>query len=249
VPLSITAICRRIEGQLYTKWRIDTFDALLRGYRRLKSEHDASAVASRDRRTANREAEIGELRRLCTEAIAGCRLPPSAAVREAGDARTHMDVVGADRLAALIGFFGDAFEWDNISCDLYPRFRAGEEQPADEPDPRHRAFLGAGAARVRIPVRPGAERDVLYFLDFGGLCPNNAGLPVARERLALLSDIEAFNAAPASHGQPRPYGEPWLVRVPTPAVTPADGSGLPDDWIALSTAASGVDNDNDHDEG
>jgi hypothetical protein len=46
----------------------------------------------------------------------------------------------------------------------------------DHPDPMHRAFLKAGAARVVLPVRPGFEDTFLAFVNTGDMPSLNPNL-------------------------------------------------------------------------
>jgi len=91
----------------------------------------------------------------------------------------------------IIRFIHHALEWENMLYFLYPYFwadpnkeignKVDEEHPywefkkyLDHPDPMHRAFLKAGAARVVLPVRPGFEEAFLAFVngsDIGDLPP------------------------------------------------------------------------------
>jgi len=82
----------------------------------------------------------------------------------------------------VIRFIHHALEWENMLYFLYPYFwtdpykatdtEAEQEHPywefkkyLDHPDPMHRAFLKAGAARVVLPVRPGFEEAFLAFVN------------------------------------------------------------------------------------
>ncbi len=81
----------------------------------------------------------------------------------------------------LIRFVHHALEWENMLYFLYPYFwsdpnkevdSSDQQEPywefkkyLDHPDPMHRAFLKAGAARVVIPVRPGFEDAFLAFVN------------------------------------------------------------------------------------
>jgi len=86
----------------------------------------------------------------------------------------------------IIRFIHHALEWENILYFLYPYFWSNpdkkidsdveQEHPywefkkyLDHPDPMHRAFLKAGAARVVLPVRPGFEDAFLAFVNTGDM--------------------------------------------------------------------------------
>jgi hypothetical protein len=94
--------------------------------------------------------------------------PPIVDLAHAGTPRPDL----ADRLPSeYVQFFEQSFEWSNMYFVLYPYYWARVHrwkalQQIDDVDPRHRDFLRAGAARVLVPVRPGFEKAILYYLQF-----------------------------------------------------------------------------------
>ena len=119
---------------------------------------------------------------------------------------------------SLIRFFEQAFEWENLMYIFYPYFwgrRATWYQNALQTngDALFQQFLDAGAARAVIPVRPGFEQAVMYYMmtlqpwDGGGLPSINDStyLPIAQE----IADTEG---AP---GDEVAVGDPWEVTIPT----------------------------------
>jgi hypothetical protein len=96
--------------------------------------------------------------------------------------------------SALIGFLHQAVEWENVLYLLYPYFwshmRADRDlkRDLDHPDPLHRAFLKAGAARVVLTIRPGFERDFAALMDgasFGKLAPSHP-------YMGIIDEMEAY---------------------------------------------------------
>jgi hypothetical protein len=82
--------------------------------------------------------------------------------------------VYADAEAPIVRFYEDAFEWEHMNYFLYPYHWARRASwrmrtAAAAVDPGYQAFLQAGAARVIVPVTPGFEDKVAWFLD-----PSNA---------------------------------------------------------------------------
>jgi len=73
-----------------------------------------------------------------------------------------------------IKFVQTAIDWDNVMVFLYPYFwdslwHESEKIFLDHPDPIHREFLRAGAARVILAIQPGFEDQVVSLLDQGQL--------------------------------------------------------------------------------
>jgi hypothetical protein len=256
IPFSITAICERTD-ESYQKWQIETFNSLLQGFMRLQSDFEESVASSEGgvviqgmNPNINRENELQEVRKLCVEAIARAHLAPIAAIQTSIDGGVHINFNSADFLSYILQFFEDAFEWENIAYDLYPYFWAGPEHVdlklLEDPDPAHISFLRAGAAKVRIPVRPGFEREVLYFIDLNELYTGDGQAPISEDRLPLVDDIEKFVASQPAMNQPIPYDDPWLTLVPTTFVTLRKDSGLPSDWITLSPLPAAVQEEDDN---
>jgi hypothetical protein len=80
-----------------------------------------------------------------------------------------------------IKFVQTAIDWDNVIVFLYPYFwdtiwHEQEKLFLNHPDPVHREFLRAGAARVILAIQPGFEEQVVSLLDQGqlGNLPNES---------------------------------------------------------------------------
>src|SRR5262249_32934607 len=82
------------------------------------------------------------------------------------------------------------------------------------------AFLRAGAARVQVPVRPGFEKAVVHFLQFGEIWNGNDP-PMHDDDLyvPIVDEIAANLGKYDNDGVPYPPGStPWEVRIPTELV-------------------------------
>jgi hypothetical protein len=120
----------------------------------------------------NRRIERGELQKW---AIKSMRLVPQNfnAIEQVSESQ-EVNPVYADAQAPIVRFYQDAFEWDNMNYFFYPYHWARRASwrmrtEAEAVDPQYQAFLQAGAARVIVPVTPGFEDKVAWFLD-----PSNA---------------------------------------------------------------------------
>jgi len=85
------------------------------------------------------------------------------------DPRTWADVLS---YGEFIKFLHNAIEWENMVYFLYPYFWSHVQswelrKYLDHPDPIHKAFLRAGAARVVLTIRPGFEQAFTKLLQLG----------------------------------------------------------------------------------
>jgi hypothetical protein len=107
-----------------------------------------------------------------------------------------------------IKFIETAIDWDNVTVQLYPYFwdtifHEDEKLFLDHPDPIHREFLRAGAARVILAVQPGFEEQVISLLDQGQL----GSLPNGSRFQKVVSDVVAANQAYAATAKGDPQGD------------------------------------------
>jgi hypothetical protein len=133
-----------------------------------------------------------------------------------------------------IKFVHQAIDWDRALVLLYPYFWDAPEHRAaklylDHPDPTHREFLRAGAARVVLAIRPGYEEEVVSLLDrghLGKLAPGSRFLPViqavreAERRYAEGLDTDLVpgdDGVPLVSNQGVQIGE-WYDWTPTSAL-------------------------------
>ncbi len=144
----------------------------------------------------------------------------------------NIDVPAALADGRIVSFFEQAFEWEQMTYLFYPYFWGNRTQwrqmlNLTDPDPGFAAFLAAGSSRVQVPVRPGFERAVAYFLATGRLWMGRDA-PVMGSPLYLPIVEEIAEAKDASLDKAQPYGEPWEYTVPTNLVVlDPDASAIP----------------------
>ena len=118
-----------------------------------------------------------------------------------------------------IRFFEQAFEWDKMGYVFYPYLLGRSSQWVDrlflkvENDPLFENFLRAGYARVVVPVRPGFEDSINFYLLTGK--PWLGGdLPKIGDQtyLPISEEMKEQSGAP---GDEIPVGDPWEFRIPT----------------------------------
>jgi len=115
-----------------------------------------------------------------------------------------------------IKFVQTAIDWDNVMVFLYPYFwdtiwHEKEKLFLDHPDPIHREFLRAGAARVILAILPGFEDQVVSLLDQGQL---GALSDRSRFREAIdfvLSTNAAYTKTAAGGGPAEDPKEPGIL--------------------------------------
>ncbi|MGV8973393.1 MAG: hypothetical protein ACOH10_13810 [Rhodoglobus sp.] len=95
-----------------------------------------------------------------------------------------------------IKFIHAAIDWDRLTWQLFPYFwgapgTAGFDKVfLSHPDDTHATFLRAGAARVILPIQPGAEGEVASLLDLGRV----GTLPAAHRFQAVIDEVTAAQA-------------------------------------------------------
>lgn len=173
----VTLRCRRM-SEAMTRWQLRTWDQLRAGYEvlsrqlerdlQLGLESDAQLINYNGRPEAeNRRMERQELAKWAIKAM---RLKPHNfnAVEQVGDFQ-EISPLNADMQAPIVRFFEEAFEWEHISYFFYPYYWARRaswkmRNNEDAVDPRFKAFLNSGAARMIVPVTPGFDSKVLSYL-------------------------------------------------------------------------------------
>jgi hypothetical protein len=132
---------------------------------------------------------------------------------------------------SFVRFFEQAFEWDQMQFVFYPYFWArkamwADRFSSDEHDWEFREFVRAGYARVVVPVRPGFEHAVSYYLATCRLWGGDGAPPDIHSPMYVSIVDEIRERAGASKGEV-PVGDPWEVRVPTSLVFVRSDSSLP----------------------
>lgn len=94
-----------------------------------------------------------------------------------------------------IKFVQTAIDWDKVMVFLYPYFwdtpkHEHEKLFLNHPDPVHREFLRAGAARVILAIKPGFENEVVSLLDQGQL----GAVQVPSRFRKAIDDVVSANA-------------------------------------------------------
>ncbi len=146
----------------------------------------------------------------------------------------------ADRLLPRqVAFLENVLEWSAVSFTFDSTFPTasgpasaqwlGSDQPMS-------AFLQATRARVLIPVSPGRERTVAYFLATGSIptgpdefvpCVATSIDPQDRAQTTYIDLVNMLKAAKLGHDQIQNIGSPWEVRMPTTLSVLQESDALP----------------------
>jgi len=215
----------------YTKWQQAAYDAIMEAYLVQKSVYEEKLAARAIQEgikilgrnpLENRRIEREELKKLVIMMLTGT----TSIARNSMQPTTepNIDIHQACINGSWIRFFENAFEWNNLLYVLYPYFWGRKARwitalHFTDPDLDFAAFLKAGAARVQVPVRPGFEKAVAHFCQFGEIWEGND--PPLRDDALYVPIIEEIteNLGKLDEGVPYPEGSgPWEVRIPTSLV-------------------------------
>ncbi|MEM1206855.1 MAG: hypothetical protein AAGN66_26715, partial [Acidobacteriota bacterium] len=222
---SATVTCKPTDGGLLAAWQTRTYSGLVGAYDRSQALYLKRLRARIQAASGGRERQIErrELRRESIRILAAQRADPEP---------EPCPPPPADRTARYRNFFERAFDWPEITYAFHPRPPVEETCERDplwlglavvdlEADTLFKSFLQAGSARVLVPVRPGAELEVLYYLLFGLLWPGlPEDTPVAAIDIGLVADLKT-----------QPVRQPaatWRLRIPTSLCLLQRGEELPD---------------------
>lgn len=118
------------------------------------------------------------------------------------DTPTPLDRVAGFQESVLIKLMHTAIDWDSMLISLLPFFWERIDSSArvfvDHPDPLHREFLRAGAARIILPIVPGFEDQIISLFDLGYV----GSAPGTNRYQELIDDVVAANAAYSGASHP-----------------------------------------------
>ncbi len=229
--MGVDVYCQ-LTDEAFAKWQQSAYDSIIAAYLKQQADYDEKIAA---REIQNGPADLGqnpaenlritkdELKKLVLMILTGSDSIGFNSF-EATD-EPNMDLEKVCTNGSWIRFFENAFEWTNIVYVLYPYFwgrhaRWSMALHLKDPDPDFAAFLRAGAARVQIPVRPGFEKAVAYFCQYGEVWEGNDP-PLRNDDLyvPIVDEISANLGKFTDDGVPYPEGSgPWEVRIPTELV-------------------------------
>ena len=242
IALVIEVVCTR-SARGYADWKQRTYEAILQAYlrqeetyrNRLAELEAKQGVAIEGSNPLEfRVLERNELKRSAVSMLTGQHFVKFSAILESGVQKPQIDFDEALAEGAYARFFEQAFEWEFMEYEFLPYFWGRQSTWVDRlkvhsVDPIHAAFLQAGYARVRLPVRPDFERGVFHFLDTGEVWDGGELPPVTnRDYAGYLDEIAARRRRKPD--EEIPVGEPFDIRLPTTLVRVKPTSSLPT-WV------------------
>jgi hypothetical protein len=237
--LGIDVACQ-LTAEGFTKWQLAAYEAIMQAYLQQQAEYEDRKRAAEIQRgpqilgrnpLENRRIERDELKKLVITMLTGTA--DIALDSFYYGAEPVIDVPLACTNGSRIRFFENAFEWTNMLYVFYPYFwgrkpRWSTALHLTDPDADFAAFLKAGAARVQVPVRPGFERSVAHFSQFGEIWEGNDAPLIDDDLYVPIVDEITENLGKLDDGVPYPEGsQPWEVTIPTSLVLVQDLEEIP----------------------
>ena len=240
------------QAEAMTAWQVATYDAISEAYTNvlLQYQQDVEALKQRQQAQKDYEFEVGnppsvnqqiirtELKKHCLAMIRNEHLGVFGTDHSVGggDVPPQFDLADARQDGAEVRFFEHAFEWDQVQYVFYPYFWARQGGWADRfharnMDPALEDFLKAGYARVVVPVRPGFEAAVSYYLETRILWAGD-GEPPLNDPL-YKSIVDEIKERTGGDQNEVPVDEPWETRLPTTAILVRANSTLPE-WERIA---------------
>jgi hypothetical protein len=239
--VTVIATCART-WQKYETWQIQTFEKITAAYMAMKASYDQQ-IAQRDTQQGvaihgqnpriNREIEKNELKKSSVKLLMDTwQFGSFDAMKQANvDDPPDFDIFDAVDEGKVSQFFEQAFEWENITYLFYPYMWGRYDQwiskinTYDE-DPLFTKFLQAGAARVVVPVHPGYNDAVMYFLENNGAIWGGGEPPRLNDPL-FISLADELRAQTDDLANATAEGDPWQVILPTTLVYLQKDATLP----------------------
>ncbi len=214
--LSFTITCYQTV-EAYQQWQIDTYDAIMTAYNQKMQEFTAAeAVAQTEfdnqikenedtsfetNPKFNQQTVLTEIKRLCIEMLMrpfGLKQGRNFYKEGACNVPVLPNEKSLRNYAEQVKFFEQAYQWELFAAKFYPYYWAARcdwkdlFQSTDSLDHIFQAFLQSGMAKVQIPVRPGFEDAVIYYMETGEVWTGN-GMVFDTDDDLYLSLVDEMN--------------------------------------------------------
>lgn len=190
IRANVTAYCS-ITPEAFSQWQNETYASIYAAYeeqlRRYNEAQQANELTSSNNTTEirfnplfNRSLEKREIKRIAIELLAEQK-GHTVSVDNYGSKNEETSIAKVNKgttlelHASVVKFFEQAFDWEIMAYVFYPYFYADEKdwkalfQATDAADPLFQAFLQSGMARAVVPVKPGFEEAVNWYMETGEL--------------------------------------------------------------------------------
>lgn len=229
LAISISATCTLTQRGLQ-EWQNDVYEAIMNAYYERVNEYNDFQRAQQDieenedngqrlkfNPEFNRSIERRELKRLAIDLLTR---PTNIEVsRDNYVLENNLPEINAnedfERHASAVKFFEQAFDWEIMAYQLYPYYFADKSdwrkliQEKEDADPIFQAFLQSGMSRMVVPVRPGFETAVNWYMSTGEIWNGQGLVTDINDELYLSVAEEMLEPAGIA------VGEPWETRIPT----------------------------------
>lgn len=227
-----------LTDEKFQEWQISTYATLLDAYNNLKSAYEAQLADAKTQAgvgvygqsdTMNRETEKEELKRACITLLTNQHFDLFNAMSYPSGAYPMINVKEAVAEGSYVQFMENTFEWDQITYQFYPYFWGLKEKWIERLNLQHtdtqfQQFLRAGFARVLVPVRPGYDNPILYYLETGEIW-GGGEVPTIDDELYVSILDEVYDNHELEEAVPE--GAPWEVDIPTNLVMLQEDASLP----------------------
>ncbi|MBL4663068.1 MAG: hypothetical protein JKY22_05840 [Flavobacteriaceae bacterium] len=244
--LNVTVNCYATNGNIMN-WKNETYNIIVSAYQEQVNEYNDSLYANfvpdlpdTENQTnrlqfnplLNRSLEKRELKRLAIQMMAK---PFKIAISKdnyTSGSFTNINMTSAfEKHAQYIKFFEQCFDWEIMAYTFYSYFYADINKWKDlfrqsnGTDHIFQAFLQSSMARMVVPVRPGFEESVTYFLETGDIWMGNQ-LAIDRDDDLYLSIAEELQNTEGV------VEKEWETRVPTAlTILQADSAPLTENGL------------------
>jgi hypothetical protein len=256
LAINIQVFCQVIP-EYFQRWQLNTFNAIISAYNKKLLDYEEKLAAAQIQQGVNiegnnpdinREIERQSLKKACMTLWTAYNFDNLPGISHSPTAATPGNYPELNRINAMANatrmeFLEEAFEWNNMTYELYPYFWARkqtwlENSGVKSSDPLFERFLKAGAARVVVPVRPSSTEAVLYYqltgiIWPGGPVPALSGIsdpdvPLYNGYLKDMAGVEDVVDLDKDVTIDKDDPESYLVKVPTDLVWLQANSELPD---------------------
>jgi hypothetical protein len=238
VTINIDLVCQRTSATL-DAWKLKTHGAILQAYQQQLRDYQDQLAALQQEATQqaqgvnpseNEKLVRNELKKGAISLFTDQQYDWIDGITTSPQGYPEVNLANADSLGSYVRFFEQAFEWEEMMYFFYPYYWGRKDGWLDriglqDVDPLFADFLKAGAARCVLPVRPGFEAALAYFMQTGQIW-NGGDLPTVTDPL-YVSIIEEIKESEDAPGDEVPQGDPWEVRLPTTLVFLRDQDTLP----------------------
>jgi hypothetical protein len=238
LAVAIEIICEPTDDAI-AAWQTKTYSQILAGNRQRFADYEEQ-VANRDATARLRLQALDverqraiirdELKRTTLAVLTNQNFSTFNSMRNDSLGLPYPDAAATQALSAYIRFFELAVEWQHIEYAFFPYFWGSRSSwlnklLGSETDAQFAAFLGSGAARVVLPIRPGYQTAFEKFLNTGVTPTTDELLDVGGKFYASL--VNELRDQAVTDDSEQAMGTPWEFRLASDLVRVRRDEQLP----------------------